>query len=346
MKVNWDKVKNIAIAVIVIGLVAFIIKLQWDAQNREDALNQRMIEMKQLQDGIIRAQSKYVSKDDLDDFAKKIDINLSVIRKDLDKFGADIKGINHVLARSTGRKGSNIPSTGTKPRPVDPEDPDKPHPLQCSDVEGCYLDTYGYNNNSQSLGLTEPFSNGSEVPFGTVTFEAWKKEPWSVDQPPREYHVATVLGQDEEGRHYVHNKFQIGVDGKRYEVPIEQSELQEVYPEPEFRWDPHLNLGLDVGASIATSPDPDESAATAEVVPNLQVTLFSYGETKKNPDWTFLGLGVGFETRRTNLGILVSPSNYNIGKPLPLMDNLYVGPQVGVDMSGNVFVGGGLRVGL
>lgn len=341
MKINWNKVALALGALLLFGLVIFLVKMQMDAKTKQEALNQQIIEMKQLQDGIVRNQSKYVSKEDLDKFGKDMDLNLNAIRKDLKEFGAEVKGISTILAKSVGYKGNNLPSSGTNPKaPTDPETGPT-----CPDGESC-PDPYGYMSSEQLFSLHESFSDGSEIPFGSVGFSAWKEKPWSADILPREYRVSTVLAQDEDGKHYVYNKMQIDVNGEKHNVPISQAEYQETYPEAKFRFDPHIALGVDVGASITTSPKPNEAIATADVVPNLQVTLFSYDQTKKNPEWTFLGVGLGYESQRNSLGILLSPVNYNVGKHIPLMDNFYLGPVVGVDIKGNVLVGGGIRVGL
>lgn len=331
---------GVAIALLLVAAV-FIIKGQFDAAKERARLQQDVVEMKELQDGVVRSQSKYVTKEDFDKFAKGMDIDLDNIQDDLDEFDADLKLLSKTIATSQGFRASGLGSSGVKPRP---EDPNNPVPT-CPDGSTC--DPYGYLTNSQLLSLHEPFNKDLNVPLGDVTFEAWKEKPWSVNILPREYKLHTVLGQDEDGRHYVYNRFQIGVDGKTYNVPIDQSEVVERLPEAQFRFDPHINLGVTVGPSIATGNlNPDEPKVRAEVIPALDVSLFSYGETKTSPEWKFLGLGIGYETQNVNMGILLNPVDYNVGKHIPMMNNLYLGPQVGVDLSGNVFVGGGLRVGL
>ena len=40
------------------------------------------------------------------------------------------------------------------------------------------------------------------------------------------------------------------------------------------------------------------------------------------------------------------PFSYNVGKPVPLINNTYVGPVISVGTDANVYVGGGIRVGL
>ena len=138
MKINWNKVALALGALLLFGLVIFLVKMQMDAKTKQEALNQQIIEMKQLQDGIVRNQSKYVSKEDLDKFGKDMDLNLNAIRKDLKEFGAEVKGISTILAKSVGYKGNNLPSSGTNPKaPTDPETGPT-----CPDGESC-PDPYG-----------------------------------------------------------------------------------------------------------------------------------------------------------------------------------------------------------
>lgn len=337
MKDFWKKYGPGIGFVLIVIMLGFIVKMQWDAANERDALNKQMIEMKQLQDGIVRNQSKYVTPEDLEKFARDIDLNLDVIREDMKRFDADLVGISKILASSLGKKVTGVPSTWTKPRPVDPEDPENPLPT-CPDGEPC-PDPYGYLTNAQLLGLTEPFP-GLEVPIGDVTFEAWKEKPWSINILPRAYHVSTVLGQDEDGRHYVYNQMQIETDGKRHKIPIQQAEFQEVYPESEFHFNPKIHLGVDVGA-VVTDPH-------AEVVPNVQVALFSYGRTKTNAhtEWSILGVGAGYGTQTQSFNVVVTPFNYNLGQHIPLIESLHLGPTVSVDTNGEFSVLGGLRAGL
>ena len=327
-----------AIGVIaVIGLLLFIVKMQWDSSNERDALNKQMIEMKTLQDGSVRNQSKYVTKDDLKTLADDLDVDLDAIQDDLDKFDAEVKGISKLVASSLGRRATNVPSSGTRPRP--PTDPDTPDPLVCPDGEPC-PDPYGHLSNSQILGLSEPFPGGLEVPIGDVTFEVWKEKPWTVNILPRKYHVATVLGQDEDGRHYIHNKMHIEADGKKQVIPIEQAEFQEVYPESSFRWNPKIHLGVDVGAVI--------SDTRAEVMPNLQLSMFTYGRTKTNEDteWSLLGIGAGFGTQGQTFNAVLTPVNYNLGQHIPLVESVHIGPTITVDHKGDFAIMGGIRVGL
>lgn len=345
-KKTWKKIGKVTAIIALILVALVIIKIKIDENANQQRLMSEVVELKRLQNEIVRSQSTYVSKEDLKNFAKQNDIDLAPILKDLKALGAEIQGISKLLAESKGYKGTNLGSSGTIPRVPDPSDSTDVH-LQCSDGSECE-DLYGYWNNSQSLNLFEPFSDKLRVPIGDVTFEAWKEKPWSASILPRKYHVNTVLGVDENDRHYVHNQFQIEVDGKKHNIPVSQSEFVEKMPEAEFRFDPHVNLGVTVGVLIATGSTlpSDESKVHAEVSPELSVSLFSYGQTRSRPSWKFLGLGVNYETQESTLGFQINPADYNIGGPIPFIDNIYIGPSVGVDIKGKVMVGVGVRIGL
>jgi len=325
---------KIVVVLGVVVLVFFVWKAFQSSNEREAA---RIVDMKKLQDEIVRNRSEMVSKKDLERFAKDIGLNLGAIQKDLAENDAELAGIGKFLAQSLGRNQTHVPSSGTRPRPVDPDNPEPQGPL-CPDGTLC-PDLYGYLTNEQVLGLAEPFP-GVDVPIGSVGFSSWQENPWSINIFPRKYHVSTVLGVDKEGRHFVYNQMQIETDGKKHKIPIEQAEYQQVYPESEFHFNPKIHLGVDVGATV-TDPGP-------EVIPNLQVSLFTYGRTKTNVDteWSFLGLGAGYGAQNKRFNAVVTPVNYNLGRHIPLIESLHVGPTISIDHKGQFSILGGIRVGL
>lgn len=324
----------VGLVLLIIGLL-FVVKTQYDISTRQAAIEKSVVEMKQIGDGIVRSQAQYATKDDLEKFGKELDINLDLIQKDLDKLGAEIQSINTVLASTPGYHGSGLPSTGTTPG-----DNTLPNPVPCPPGGVCPdPDPYGYMTNTQILSLNEPFGANIQIPFGETRFKSWKNKPWDLDIYPRNYAVTTVIGQDEDGRHYTYNKFTIETQGKKYDVPIKDAKFVEQFPTAAFRFSPNLYLGVDGGVIINPSP-------TAELTPNLQVSLFSYGKTKVDPDWTFADVGVGYQTQNNRPAIVISPVNYNVGHQLPLINNLHLGPTVGIDTAGGISVMAGVRVGL
>lgn len=312
-------------SIALISALLLIIKWQYDIIKRQEVIQNSLVEMKKLPGGITRAEDKYVSSDDINKLAKDLNLKIDPIRDDLKKLNADVKGIQVVNVISSGTKQNNISSTNTEPR-VNPP------------IIDAKSDPFGYQKSVQVLKLEEPFPDNKKVPLGEVKFSAWREKPWDLTLKQRKYTIVNVLGQDEDGRHYVYNRFGIDVDGKQYTIDIKDAKYIEEYPKSKFNFNPRLYLSLDFGTYI--------SHPEFELTPNLQLALFSYGKTKINPEWTFLGLGVGYEVKHDTLSVLISPANYNIGQHIPFTKNIYVGPAISFDVHGDFAILGGIRVGL
>ncbi len=312
-------------AVVLVGALGFIIYKQVEISKRQEAIEQNIVAQKQLVDGIVRSQATWATRDDVERFIKDNNVNLKAIKEDLDKLNAEVTSINVAIATSKGQSGTHIP---TKPGPIvnpNPIDPKNPDP-------------YGYMKQQQTLALNEDFGT-VKVPIGSVGFSAWQEKPWNYDIKGREYKVATVVGTDDNQRQYFYNKFTVKVDNKEYDVPITTATTQQVYPEAKFSWfNPRLYLGAD--GAVGLNP------VRGEFSPNINLQVMSYGRYKNQPDWSLLQVGVGYGVVSERPQITVTPAAYNIGKPIPLINNTYVGPSISVGTDGNVSVGGGIRVGL
>jgi hypothetical protein len=327
---------KIAIALgvlLMLGAVGFGIKTGKDMSDKLSTLQQQNVEIKQLQDGIVRSSSSYVSKDDLDTFSKKLGVNLATITSDMKTIGDKVEGINNVLVATQGYHGTNIGSGGTIPRPTVPGQPtvvDKSDPFH-------------YLTNEQLIQLNEPIGSDT-VPFGKAGFSAWQPKPWEITVYPRDYSVSTVLGQDVEGKHTVYNKFTVTTQGKTFTVPIKESKFEEVAPAASITFNPRIYLGISGGIRINTvAPQPPPHG---EFTPTVSAFLFSYGQTKATPQWSALGVGIGVETVAVRPVLAITPITFNIGSKIPLMSNLHIAPTVTVDTAGAISILGGLHVGL
>lgn len=319
----WQRIGPTVGVITLIIVLLVVIKWQHDTlvAQKESAAT----EMKQLRDDIVRAQTQYVSKKDLEEFAKGSNIDLSPIREDLAKLNAEIQGISSINVKTPGYVGTNLPSTTTTVRE--------------GNVPSSPSDVYGYLTHGQLLKLSEPTADKKEIPFGEVEFKAWEEKPWGLKVYPRDYSVVSVLGQDESGKHYTYHKFMVTTNGTTYPIQVTDAKFVEEKPEAKFRFSPRLYLGVEAGGYVYPLPRP-------EVLPNLQVSLFSYGQTKVNPTWTFLGLGIGYGSQTKTLGFVLTPVRYNVARHLPLVENLYIGPSVMVNTTGGIAILGGIGVGL
>ena len=313
----------IGIIVLITGLV-FIIKYQRDIINKQTDIQNSIVNFKKLPDNVVRDQTQYASPADLDKLAASLDLKLGPIQDDLKSLKANVTGIQTITVNSNGENKTNIASTTTTPR-TDPIPANTP------------VDPYGYSKNAQSLALTEPFGT-TNVPVANITFQAWQKDPWTIDEKPRTYTAINILGTDENGKSYTYSKFAVTTDGKTYDININDAKLVEELPESKFRFSPRIYLGLSFGTLI--------SQPQFAFVPNLELVLFNRGLTNTYPVWTFLGIGGGYSFNANHLQFLISPVSYNVGQYIPFLKNLYVSSDLGINMHGEFSILGGIKVGL
>lgn len=318
-------------AVLTLGILGFIVYKQIEISNKQAAIETQVILQKQLVDNIVRSQSTYASKGDIEQFIKDNGVNLKAIQDDLGKLGAQVDAVNAIVVTSGGQHGSNISSTGTgdtNPNPVDPKDPDP----------------WGYQKKEQSLSLNENFDQ-TQVPIGKVGFSAWQQSPWSMDILPREYHVINVIGKDENERDYVYSKFSVKVSDKSYDVKIASAETKQEFPDAKFSfWNPRLFLTTGGGINLSKI-DPINGSFNA----GGAIGIMSYGKSKPNPDISILQVGAGYESNKSEFGVIINPVNFNVGKLIPtggLINNIFIGPSMQITPSGSIFVGANVSVGL
>jgi hypothetical protein len=321
--------------IVTFGALVFIIYSQQQIKNQQLAIQTQMVEQRQLVDGIVRSQSQWATKADLEKFASDSNINLKAIKDDLSKMDAQVTAINVIAVNSLGQHGSSLPSSGTGPH-----NPNPTPPTTCPDGSTCpNQDPFGYQKTEQDFALNEDFGT-LKVPFGKVGFSAWQDKPWSTNIPPRTYNVATVVGTDENERQYYYNKFSVNVEGKDYEIPIKTATTKQEFPSPTWSWwNPRLLMGLDGGINI--------THMQGEFTPHVSVGIMSYGRYKTTPDLSVLEVGVGYGTVNKTAEVVITPVAYNIGKKLfsPLMNNTYIAPSFTIATDGSMGAGVGIRVG-
>lgn len=323
--------------VLAIGALGLFVYNQNEKFKKDLDIEKQIVLQKELLDKIVRSQSEYASKKDIEDFIAKSGMSVSAIKDDLSKLKATINAINVVTLSSTDQKATGVGSTGTGVK--NPNPPSTTPPATGSCAGACINpDSFGYLSVQQTLSLSEKFGK-TTLPIGSVGFSAWQEKPWDLDIKGREYIISSVVGKDEDERSYFYSKVRVVIDGKDYDLPITSAKTKEEYPEAKFSfWNPRLFMGIDGGISL-----PE---ASADYVPNISLALSSYGKYKKQPDFSIVQLGLGMSTINQNPKILITPVVYNVGNNIPLVQNLYVGPSFCFDNDGNIGAMIGLRVGL
>jgi hypothetical protein len=332
-----NKILLVLLFLTVVVAVGFVIYKTNDLAKQQAELNKSMVAFKQIQDDIARSSSQYVSKQDLENFITQNKLDLDDIKKNLGTLNATITGVNVVSVVSKETNQQNLPSTTSTPVPTNVKEPTvdcNGKQIPCPDQ-----DVFGYMKNQQNLELDEKFGNIT-VPFGQASFSAWQKNPWTLDTYQRTYNITNVLGTDQDGRHYIYNKFSINTKGKDYAVDISSAKFEEEYPAPAFSfWNPRLEL--------TTGPSIDISQLGGSANFGIALQIMSYGKTKISPDISILQIGAAYQTGTKRMSVLVSPISFNIGGIIPghLVDNTYIGPSIQVDVGGNIFTGINLSIG-
>ena len=117
------------------------------------------------------------------------------------------------------------------------------------------------------------------------------------------------------------NIYEVDKDGKEmeqltissYVIVVEDNRVPSFY-----LWNPRVDIGLILGVSTKTSLDSIGLDGGASV----GISTSSYGLTRKDPEWLFgrFSVDIGKE-----VSIGFTPLLYNVGKDLPLFNNLWIG---------------------
>jgi hypothetical protein len=321
------------------GALGVIIYNQINLSKQQTAIQQQVLQQKTLVDGLVQSANTYTTKDDLNNFIQQNTNDLKAIQSNLSGLGAQITAANVVSANSSGQVVSNLPSSGQGT--LNPTPP-TPTTVQCpsgGSVECPVIDPFGYQKAAQTLNLNEDFPN-LQVPFGNVSFSAFKAQPWDLDILPRQYKITSVIGTDENQRVYVDNKFTIQAGDKTYTVPITTDQTQQVYPSPKFSWW-NPRLFLTAGSAV------NFSHIAGDVNLGAAVGVMSYGKFLNSPDISVLQLGLGYQFIDKSPTVIINPVSFNIGHLVSngLINNTFLGPSLQVDFKGGLMGGGNLSVG-
>lgn len=176
--------------------------------------------------------------------------------------------------------------------------------------------------------------NGEELPMARVFFHPYiEDEPWTVQNFPLQLHTDVLQVENESGIYenivetYFTNDFVESSKDKKYYFNSDVRWAKRVKSEKSFRF----NLRLGFGAAVSTD----------EFFSGLDISIASYGRTKRDIDWRFFTSGVGGNS--DNVFGYFKPFEYNIGNFIPLIENLFIGPFISTGSNGREF-GGGLSV--
>ena len=174
---------------------------------------------------------------------------------------------------------------------------------------------------------TDP--DGNRYPVAWVIYYPFQTEDkrWKTGLYHLENTVEVVETQNPNGTFnryaeaYVENNQMKETRGKRFKLPIADVRWAKYEKKDKsmFWWNPRLALGA--------------AFTTEDIAAQLNLSLSSYGKTTGDMDWRFFTFGAGGTKNGDEwIGVFsLEPFSWNMGKPIPLIDNLFVGPIITID---------------
>jgi hypothetical protein len=322
------------ILIVVLGVVGyFAYKALMDENLR---LQNEVVEFRTLTETLVRSSSKWATKKDLEDdlksFMTKDDYN--VLRRDIDKLGANLMAVGRTIG-TIKRKVSSLEKS-------DDQGPDNSNIKICED--GKLVDVHGYTQRPQIKLLTDI----NIAPVAEVQFDASNKKPWSYDVFQRNHYLTTVVSKKASGQMVFHHKLEYSVPekdkDKKYKVNIVTSDFKQTPEKSKMFWlNPKVDANFFAGGAVYRFADgPGRPNNIVSLGVDVGLSLSSYGPTKVDSWFRLFRIGMGYNIERQAGHFSVAPFAFNMGKPLPLLTNLYLTPQVAVDTGGGITVNLGI----
>lgn len=283
------------------------------------------VTQKKLTDSLLRADTERTDElRKLRDLAKEQGSDIGKIERDLRSLGASLEAVAQTSAQTKTVVHNHYTSTSTTPSktevPTCPED-------------GRPIDVHGYTKRIETINLED--SNGMRV--ADVSFAAAEKTPWSSKIYGLRYKINNTIGRSQDGQIVLYTELLAenpeAQPGETFHIEgVESRVLQAPEPGPSFQWwDPALFLNAHL--AIEVHPGLDFTAGLS-----LGFSIFSYGE-----DWRFLGITAGYDAFQNEFRASLIPALYNVGGPMPFLQDLWLG--LDVSISHNADVGVGLVIG-
>lgn len=166
-------------------------------------------------------------------------------------------------------------------------------------------------------------TEGKEYPVAWAMYHPNQTEEkkWKTGTYPQELNVNVIETERKKGTNdkyveaWIENNQMKATKGNQYPIEVTKVEwVREKIKEKGF------GFNLRLGATGAIGHE--------DLFPGIDLSLFSYGRTHRDLDWRFVVFGIGGTSDRI-YGYFV-PFQYNTGNFLPLVENLQLGPFIGI----------------
>jgi len=326
VKHNWI---SYVILFFIVGLIVVGYFVWRDLKEENLKLQSEVIKYSELSETLVRSSNQWTTKDDLDKYLKGLltKEELELLQKDLKKLDAKLISVGQTVGFIKGKVAKLEQSSG--------EGPDNPNVEHCDD--GRLIDTHEYTKNIQIKELT----NSQEAPIGVVEFDASSDAPWNYRIHDQEFFLNTAVGQKDNGQLVFYHNLSYSIPDmgfEKYPIAVLHSEFVQIKKDKKFFWiNPTLDFMVFGGGKVYQSTwGLRNRNSIISMGFELGVSLSSYGKTEVDSSVKMFRLSLGYDVERANGRLAITPVLFNIGEPLPLLTNLYIGPQFGIDTSGGL----------
>jgi hypothetical protein len=315
VKFNLSWKALLAIAGIIIIIILLVIAITYSFRLKEQIQQNEerfQVSYKKLNKSLQRAKTEITDKEKaLLSLSKKYELDLERVKRDLRSVGGELKavGVSESISREIIYK--NLPSTDSVP--VESKVPN------CKE-DGRPIDVHSYTRKIESRQILD--SNGIRIV--DVSFTAASSTPWNLKVYGLRYRILNTIGRTAQNKIVLYTQLQVenpeAQPGKIFNIEASKSNLLQLDDKDiEFDWwDPTLYLITNIGIEVYDEINLSLSLAVA-------LTVFSFGD-----DFKFLGVSAGYDPYRNSFRASLIPFMYNIGAPIPLLSDLYIGLDVGI----------------
>ncbi len=186
-------------------------------------------------------------------------------------------------------------------------------------------------------------AKGQEFPIAWAMYfpNQTSDKKWKTGTYPLEFHTTIVESGTEKGtfdravEFHIENNTNKETRGKEFPITLTSLEWEKFErKEKQFYF---LNPRIGLGATFTNN----------DIAPKLDISLSSYGKTKRDMDWRFLIFGIGAakdsDDKWKGIGSF-EPFSWNLGQALPLIENLFTAPIITYNTDSDVSYGVGFSI--
>ncbi len=170
-------------------------------------------------------------------------------------------------------------------------------------------------------------AKGEDFPLAHVLYNPFLEgdDKWTTRSYPLTFKTKLIIAESGDRKDVIAETTMRNDTIKKYRGIDKPLKIQSVeWVERSKRWMFNLRFALNVNI-------------TDDLYPGLGLTWFSYGKTKRDMDWKFINMGIGYND---TFHLYLAPAEYNIGNHIPIVENMFVGPFIGLDDNSKVEYGG------